>query len=350
MFELDGGNEFAAVGAMLHNNSKKLTAKQKQRRKFLYLEGLIRFLQLYAQNEIGEVEVDIEKAALWINSPAFENVDIYRLATRQSIYSSLTRDLTERNIPLYRFLKLSDYQLRLLEKEHYVELQAEFEKDCEKYPCLKCLWYSNEATVFGSLSQCNCPKEDIENKAVMRRRGYHDITLKSNRECKYLTEEGETQQFFDKYGSHLFSYRQRQAAALLSKAEEKWREKVKNLDNSYIPVLIPDSLKVCLEDKSDAMEELARAFGNKKGKEEMRNNLRFAVFLRYIIEFVEIYAQTEMGSDYEADISKIAQFISRGGLNLHSLHTEADIINYLEEQTVANENYIKKNIKKKTVL
>lgn len=75
MVELDGFNEFSMVGSML--NGKKLTSHQILERKFLYIEGLIRFLELYAQNEIGNAEVDIEKVALWVNSPYFENVDIY---------------------------------------------------------------------------------------------------------------------------------------------------------------------------------------------------------------------------------------------------------------------------------
>lgn len=349
MINLDESNDYAAFGSMLHNNGKRLTAEQIQKRKFLYLEGLIRFLQLYAQNEIGEVEVDIEKAALWVNSPAFENVDVYKLTSIASVYEALTRDLTERNIPLYRLLKLSDYQLAILEQDHYDALQSDFKKDCEKYPCLKCLWYSNEVTSLGTLSKCSCPKEDIERRASTLRRGFHNIALKSSRNCKYLTEADTIQDFLNKYSKRIPEYKQRQIISQLNNAKDKWTQKIKNLDNSYIPVSIPENLKVCLNDKTDVMEDLARVFGNKKGKDEMRNNLRFAIFLRYVIEFVEVYAQSEMGSDYEADITKIARFISQKGLGLHNLCSEKDILDYLEEQAAANENYIRKFIKKKAV-
>ena len=60
MRELDELNAFSGLANVLHN--KKITNKDKIKAKSLFIEGLIRFLELYGNNEIGNVEVDIENS------------------------------------------------------------------------------------------------------------------------------------------------------------------------------------------------------------------------------------------------------------------------------------------------
>lgn len=62
MRELDELNTFSGLANVLHN--KEITDKDKIKAKSLFIEGLIRFLELYGNNEIGNVEVDIRKIAL----------------------------------------------------------------------------------------------------------------------------------------------------------------------------------------------------------------------------------------------------------------------------------------------
>ena len=308
MIKLDEANEFAAVGTML--NGVKLSTYQVQKRKFLYIEGLIRFLELYARNEIGDVEVDIEKVALWVNSSAFENVDVYQIKSIQGVYKSITDDLVERNVPLYRFLRLSDYQFKILEREHYDLLLQDFEKDCTKYPCLKCLWYEAEETAFGRLSKCKLPKSKITNKVIWGRQGYHDITLKKNRQCKYCTTAEGKDEFVRKYITPIKSDYDR--SYLLEQIDERydsWVKKVQHLDNSYIPLRLPETMQGLLSVEADALKELGRAFRGLQTVSEMQKNLRFAIILECMIRFVELYAQTEMGTDYEASISRIARYV-----------------------------------------
>ena len=57
-------------------------------------------------------------------------------------------------------------------------------------------------------------------------------------------------------------------------------------------------------------------------KEELKTNLRKAIFLECMIRFVEIYAQTELGSDYCADISKIAEYVENNIYNLSFISIE----------------------------
>lgn len=345
MIELDGDNEFSVVGSLIHG--KKLTDYQKQKRKFLYIEGLIRFLEIYAQNEIGNVEVDIEKVALWVNSPNFENVDIYQITSIHKVFGMLTEDIIERNIPLYRFLKLSEYQFLQLECEHQERLLQDFHTDCETYPCLKCVWYDAEMTSFGRVSKCKLPYEYITRKVSWYRSGYHDITAKRNRECKYVTTINDKESFIYKYvgsGGKGF-YRENEVLSSLDCSINKWNEKVNNLDNSYIPAIIPDSLKTNLDEKTDILKEFGRAYNNKKTKEDMKMNLRFAVLLECMIKFVEVYAQTEMGSDYIADISKIARFAcDHSQKDFFTFTNKEEIYEKLEGFMVEDEDFFKKYI------
>ena len=346
-FELDGANELSAIGAMLHK--EKLSPYQKQHRKFIYIEGLIRFLELYAQNEIGNVEVDIEKVALWVNSPAFENVDVYRIKSIKSVYKMLSDDIIERNIPLHRFLKLNEYQLRIFEKEHHQTLIDDFYKDCEKYPCLKCIWYENGITDFGRFSKCKLPQ--ISRSFSFTRAGYHDISSKRSRNCRHNTTVDNVEKFISQSiigNASLSGFEQEKIIKAAKELSKKWNEKVSNLDNSYIPLFIPDSAKLRLDESDDVYEELGRAFKNKKPKSEMKKNLRFAIFLSAMIKFIEVYAQTEMGNDYIADIAKIASFVdSRSHQDLFKFTSEEELYKMLEEYAVENEAFVRRLIKRK---
>ena len=333
MIELDTLNELSKIGAIIHN-TKELSNEELCKRKFLYIEGLIRFLELYACNEIGETEVDIEKVALWVNSPYFENVDIYHIKTINDVYKSLTDDLIEYNIPLYRFLKLDENKLALLEKSHRNQLLQEYIKDSEIYPCLKCIWYSMTQTDFGPLSKCRCPKEEISNNWSFSRKSYFDITNKENINCKYITTIDNVDKFIDKYLSKIkISIHKDEYVNKANKYKQELIDKINNLDNSYIPIVIPDAYSNLLSEKIDVLKDLGRLFGNKQSKTDMQLNLRRAIVLEVMIKFVEIYAQTELGNNYRADISKIAKYVYS---NKFSFTSKEEIYTQIENMIYEN--------------
>lgn len=352
-FALDGLNEFSRVGAVLHNTSE-LSESDKLERKFMYIEGLIRFLELYAANEIGDVEVDIEKISLWVNSPYFENVDIYSITSIEKVYEMLTVDLIDRNIPLYRFLRLDAYKQTIFEAVHREQLIRDFDKDCDDYQCLKCIWYTSDETAFGRLSKCRCDKETLSGRMSVRRSGYHDITKKRNRTCKYVTTAEDYDKFTDKFVTnnphikHRFGYGGSEniinSAKTLAAA---WIEKFENLDNSYIPTFIPDAYKSLLTTDTDALNDLGRVFRGKQGLAEMQQNLRRAVFLEAMIKFVEVFAQTEIGSDYYANISAIAKYVSKN--QKLKFTRKDDIYRELEQMVIDDDTFAKKFVKRKTL-
>lgn len=338
MWALTKANEFPTVGSILHNKGKSLSSTQIQKRKFLYLEGLIRFLELYGRNEIGEVEVDIEKISLWINSPMFENVDIYSIKSIESVYKMITDDIVNKNVPLYRFLKLTPYQIKIFEKDHYETIKQSFEEDCEEYPCLKCLWYNTEHTPFGVLSECKYPHDKI-GRTWRTRRGYHDIT--KFKDCKVCTTINNVDEFIqDKIinNENIWSdYDKRNLTRTLEKSKEKWINKVNNLDNSLIPIFIKTDDKADLKVDSNesymdrAIRDLGRAFGGKLTYSEIRENHQKCIFLEATIKFVEIYAQINLGTNYRANISKIAEWVTKHK-NCFTFQSKEEVYTFLENE------------------
>lgn len=277
-------------------------------KKSIYIEGLIRFLELYATNEIGEVEADIQKVSLWVNSPKFENIDIRKITDITSVYKMLEEDIIN-NIPIHRFLKLSSYQSKILEREHYDTLLNEYNKDCEEYPCLKCIWYDNGATSLGSFSKCTIHdiRELVINHSFMSpRQSYLDIEKYKN--CKCCTTLTNVPDILLEHISdgHRFN---KIKSSEIEMARNRLSNKIKNLDNSYIPITVDEEDIIDLSEKDDSISDLCRVFGNKQAKSEMRNNLRNAMMLEAMIKFFDVYAQTEVGTDYQANISNINNWI-----------------------------------------
>lgn len=327
-FLTDSNYETGAFASFLHK--KKLTPYIKQKRKFLYLEGLIRFLELYANNEIGNVEVDIEKVSLWINSPQFENIDLYKVTSIEAVFKMLENDLYN-NIPLFRFLKFSEYQQRIFETEHRKRLLEDFYNDCEKYPCLKCIWYHRENTSIGQLSKCRCPKDDITNRPGLRTSGYHKI--ENHKKCKYVTTVENAEHFYEMYVSNIIgTFRKESFRDNVNRYVKEFKEKIENMDNSYIPPYIPEDDHVGLDFEFDDITErlcngLGRAFRNKQDIDGIKQNRLKAMMLEAVIKFVELYAQIELGSDYQANISEIAKYVEK---NKFTFKSYDEVYQYLE--------------------
>jgi hypothetical protein len=330
---LSDANVYSKAGVMI--NGKELSPYQVQKRKYMYLEGLIRFLELYGNNEIGNVEVDIEKCSLYINSAYFENTDLYSLNKIEDVFKMLEKDLYN-NVPLYRFLRLSNYQLRLFEKEHHTELLKDYEADANKYPCLKCIWYESTVSSFGTTSKCTLPKEKLFNKYVSTRQGFMDITKRTK--CRYVTTLNDVENFKTKYFNNVKFFYVDEVNRIMERGIKRLKTKIDTMDNCLIPPIIPeedklDLQKIYSENKFDnACKDFARAFGNKLPFSTMAENYQKAVLLECMIKFVEIYAQTELGSDYFANISKIARWIDKQ----HNLKftSEDDIYKWIENLVI----------------
>ena len=311
MRKLDELNAFSGLADVLHN--KKITDKDRIKAKSLFIEGLIRFLELYGNNEIGNVEVDIRKVALWVNSCAFENKDVLEFTNLNRVYKYIENCLYN-NIPLFRFLKLSKYQFNLMENAHREQMYKDYETDCETYPCLKCIWYNIRETPFGNLDNCYIKDNPIKNGYGYGSRGKFYIARHKN--CKYCTTLTNIPSVIteSKYFGHFSGISQED----IERARKKLKTKIDNLDNSTIPISISESEYVSLDyiNNDGVLTDLLRVFNYKKTKTELLHQLRQAILLECFIKFMDIYAETEIGNNYYANITNITKYVYKNYVNL----------------------------------
>ena len=352
--KLDDANIFEALAGFVDKNL--LTGKEKLYRKFKYIEAIIRFLNLYCQNELGSGEADIVKVCLWVNSPWFENTELSLYKTQDAVYKALEEQVIN-NVPLYRLLNISDHLLRILEENHTRELQEQMLKQAEKYPCLKCIWYKSETTPIGISSVCNRPR----NRGELYRRGYLDIREVSV--CKYcttLTETGkpiqELQELCAEGKFESGFYRNlRNSIAGMDKLKERWQKAFDKLDNSQIPKIFETfdlaGLRKELQEEDAVITDFGRVFRNKQPLWEIAENLQNAMLVKAMITFVEIYAQSELGSDYIADITAIARYVYEADGSIKKMNCEEDIYAWLEQKIIDGEDMTKfcKNIYEREV-
>ena len=304
----DSANSLGGLANMLYD--KSVDSKTKFKNKCLYIEGLVRFLEMYATNEIGNYEVDITKVALWVNSPRFENIDCYNIRGIFGVFKSIETDIIN-NVPMYRFLRLPDSVLSILEREHHNQLIEDFKKDCTELPCLGCIFYKTEYMSLGTIR--NCSLEPYKYNDMRYRERFNPNRYKK---CKFCTHSNEplpnsVTELIDKCDNSCFRRSAKELNGLIESCRKSFDDMVANLDNSMIPVRIPNYLDIDLTCDDDVITDFARIFKDKKPLSEMRTNLRTAMFIEAMIRFIDIYAQTEIGSDYVADISKIANYVWR---------------------------------------
>lgn len=316
MNRLDELNAFGELTSMVYE--KELTDKDKIKAKSLFIEGLIRFLELYGNNEIGNVEVDIRKIALWVNSPSFENQDTIWFTNLNKVYKYIENCLYN-NIPLFRFLKLSKYQYKLMENTHREQLYNDYKKDCEIYPCLKCVWYSINESPFGSFENCTISDNIVKTKShSLSYRCHTRFSKGRHKKCRYCTTLEHIPNVItdSKYYNRSIGITDDD----ISRARSVLQHKINNLDNSTIPIHISESEYVPLdfdshkededEDKWNKLGiELGRLFNNKKSKQELLDELRQAILIECLIKFMDIYAETEIGNNHYANITNIAKYV-----------------------------------------
>lgn len=289
------------AAVMLHNGFE-ISPEMQIERKSVFLEGLIRFLEIYAQTEIGEgMEIDIMKVALYINSPSFENDDLYSIESIDDVYS-LLEVLTISGLPVWRFLKLSEYQKRIFEAGYSDLLITAKERVMNERPCYGCIWYKEEESFLGIMRMCNRPRVTIE----FHRRGAHNPN--NIVECEWLTTMTKVPDAIN--NNDILHSIKRQFIDRIESARKRFQEKVSR-DPFRIPLELEDVDIVDLNKTYGALENMACASNNKRTPLERQYEIRRAMFTEGMIRFFEIYAKNEMGSRYIADIKNIALFIRR---------------------------------------
>lgn len=333
---LSDANVFQPMANILYG--KNLSEETIRKKKAIYIEGMIRFLEYYATNEIGNVELDIEKISLVVNSPLFENVDVRNITDIWSVFKIMEQAVIH-NIPIHRFLKLSPYQQKFLEENYRNNLKTDFLAECEKYPCLKCLFFKEETTSLGLTRKCNrdsmlslqhsgCRIEHF----LPYRQGF--LHIEEHTKCKYCTTPDSIPKTI--INKNTPPEMKAHIEALLAEFKKSFDRKLMTMENSSIPLEISETDKIDLtfnnpDNPVDWMLDFARAFGNKQTQSEMFENLQRAVVFKEMISFAEIYAQTELGSNYIADIATISEWVDENKFNFNSIE---EIDEYIEQMMI----------------
>ena len=279
--------------------------------KSLYLEGLIRFLEIYAETEIGgEIELDIAKIALFVNSATFENDDLYSIHTVEDVYR-LCEELALLGLPLWRFLKLSDYQKRIFESGYHELLLSLKKKSTDEKSCYGCIWYRETETMFGILRECKRPETSLSD---MWKASRHTAFIpEEHSDCPWATTLDSIPEEVYQLPNEGLSRRRIQDnfLAAVEPARERFRKELEK-DPFRIPKEMSEDEIIDLSvtpTLDDALVDFAFAFKNKRTVTERRRELQKAMLLESMIRFFTIYAETEYGTDYQADITAIALFV-----------------------------------------
>jgi len=312
---------------LLHG--EELSKEEQEKRKAIFLEGLIRFLDIYAQTEIGEgIEIDIVKVALHINSACFENDDLYKITSINDVYH-LLESLTIIGLPIWRFLKLTDYQKKIFETGYHELLISLKKKAADESPCYGCIWYSEEDTFLGLLRKCNKPETEF----VEKRKGAHDPNMILD--CKWLT----TLESLPKSVDDIQAKRKKEK---FLKAVEAARQRFQDnflKDPFGIPKELSDTEIIELNKEYDTWDDLGCALNNKKTKSERQIELRKAIYTEGMIRFFEQYAKCEIGSNYITDITKIALYINQmNESELNNIKAFEDVYIDLENKIISGFN------------
>lgn len=290
-------NLFPQAAVMIHDGVE-ISGERQAEIKAIFIEGLVRFLGIYAETEIGEgIQIDITKVALHVNSARFENDDLYCINSIDDVYR-LLEQLTIAGLPIWRFLRLTNYQKRIFESGYSELLASSKMKAAAERPCYGYVWFDEFETPFGILRECRKPETEFE---TYRRGAIDPDTIT---ECKWCTT---LDRIPDKIRKLRDFYRTRFMNSVES-ARNKFRRKL-NEDPFRIPKELSDDENVELETHYDPILDLACAFKNYKTKSGRQTEIRRAMYIEGMIRFFDMYAKCEIGNSFIADIKNIALYV-----------------------------------------
>lgn len=123
--------------------------------------AIIEILQIFADTEIGgQYEIDYDKIADYINSFRCP-VEYFDCSTKEDIYERFTQDIYA-GLPVWRWLKLPEWTMNMVERTFEDECQAEYREMCKTYKCLTCKYYESQNTEIGVYQKCNYRDENFD--------------------------------------------------------------------------------------------------------------------------------------------------------------------------------------------
>ena len=172
---------FMVEMAAILNNKRPPSERKLEEQRALFLEGYIRFAEIFAQSELGNMEVDIAKLALYIFSPEFKYQTTYDIKNIDDIYMIIEDDILN-GMPIWRYFKCSEKTMMMLEKNFADEAERKKRELEEKYICKRCKYLDEKNMDLGYMCRCNS-----RDRNRLKRGYFHDYT--KIKECKYFTSK-----------------------------------------------------------------------------------------------------------------------------------------------------------------
>ena len=98
---------------------------------------------------------------------------------------------------------------------------------------------------------------------------------------------------------------------------DRYKISLKDIEEADIPLALPK-----IENESDrlafVLADFGDAFSNKRSKSERKKEIKRALYLEGFIEFINLYIQNEIGSNFCVDITKVVLFLEDKELDFTS--------------------------------
>lgn len=149
-------------------------------KQFKYYQAICDIVSIFGETEIGNGEVDTEAVAHYVNSNSFWN-DTFECTKEEDLYELLTNDIIE-GMPIWRFLKCSEWTKNMLEQEFQIRINEALEEAHKKYCCYSCEYFKQIETSLGTIYRCEYSedKEDKIGRKIKRR----DTLYELKQHCK----------------------------------------------------------------------------------------------------------------------------------------------------------------------
>ncbi len=156
--------DFLTEMSAILNGKRPPSERKMENLRAMFLEGYIKFAEVFAQSELGNMEIDIAKLALYIYSPEFNLQVAYQVKSIDDIYKLIEDDILN-GMPIWRFFKCSEKTMQVLENAFNHEVEVEV----KQYLCKQCQYLKEKFHDLGHY--CVCTNRQREYKLG---RGYHD--------------------------------------------------------------------------------------------------------------------------------------------------------------------------------
>ena len=308
---------------MIH--SRKITDSTKNKFKYLYLEGMIKFLKMYAVNELGSnCDLDLYRIAMYINSVRFENEDVYEIKSLDDIYNILTEEVIY-GFPIWRFLKVSSSQLKYLESEYSDKLTKLKEILENEKSCRMCYFYRPIDTPFGFIEKCY-------KRMRIGERDSDIIDSRSIKSCEY------------------FSRTKPEIKDSIWSSGSVKEIKLEDLDEYRISLSDIREINDDLERAKD-LDPVTRAFSSigmmmnsRRGLDDRDKDSLKALQFSILYRFMEVHLLIEYGNAFEPNVARICKDIYEHKFNQY--RTEDDFIKYIEDSLIKDPRWATKYSKK----